>query len=211
MLKIKKFIFSPFQVNTYILYDNHLNGIIIDPAFYDDTEKKLFMSFMNDHQITPDKIIATHGHVDHIFGARFLNQTYNKPLLIHPDDQFLINDVQAFAAMFSLNAEPPEKTAPISEKDTPELGDSPINIIHVPGHSPGNIALYIKGQNILFCGDLLFHRSIGRSDLPGGNQATLINSIKNKIFSLPDETIVYSGHGDETTVKEEKNLNPFTG
>ncbi len=209
MLKIKRFIFSPFQVNSYIIYDNHSKGIIIDPAFYDDTEKNTFMAFMHDNHIIPDKIIATHGHIDHIFGAKCLNQTYHKPLLVHPNDHFLIDNAQAFASMFGLKAEPPETISTITENDSIKLNDCTIEIIHVPGHSPGNIALYIKNQNILFCGDLLFHRSIGRSDLPGGNHDTLIQSIKNNMFSLPDNTIVYPGHGEETSIKEEKNSNPF--
>ncbi len=210
MLYIKSFVFSPIEENTYILYNDHKECIVIDPGCYFDDEKSTLQSFIGQMQLTPKMLLNTHCHLDHVFGNKFVAETYGLTLQLHEDEK----QVLLFAPVSGLKYNIPFDNYTgefilLKEGDTILLGEDELKVIEAPGHSPGHICFYCAKQNFLIGGDVLFQRSIGRTDLPGGDHQTLINNIRQKLFVLPDETIVYSGHGNSTTIGEEKKHNPY--
>lgn len=210
MIHIEIFMVSPFQENTYLLYDNTQKAIIFDPGFYDTTEQQKLIDFVQEKQLIIKKVINTHCHIDHIYGNAFVKKQFGVELYINQNDEFLLQMAQQQCDLFGLN--PIENTTPehyLTEKDTIKFGESELKIIHVPGHSPGSLVFYNETQKFLICGDVLFNGSIGRSDLPQGNQKLLVSSIKNKLLLLDNETIVFPGHGPHTTIGDEKKHNPF--
>lgn len=210
MISIKSFVFGPFQENTYILYDETKECIIIDPGCYDNRERNELASFIEDNKLKPVKLINTHCHLDHIFGNGFVADTYTLKLEINKQDQPVLDSYLMSAKMYGLNAAPsPQPSAYLNEGDIISFGNSTLEILFTPGHSPGSITFYNREQKVMIAGDVLFYGSIGRSDLPGGNSATLISSIKNKLFPLGDNYTVYSGHGPSTTIGFERMNNPF--
>ncbi len=208
-IKIKSFIFNPFGVNTFIVY-NENKALIIDPACYNDKEKDTIVQFLNEKKLTPEKLLCTHGHVDHIFGNNFLKHKYDIAIFAHPEDDFLIEQAVSFANMFGLETEKqPLPDRHLTDGDRLEFAGIDFQVLHIPGHSPGGIAFYARQIESVFAGDVLFKTSIGRTDLPRGNMNVLLENIKQKLFTLPDNTVVYPGHGETTTIKFEKNTNPF--
>ncbi len=210
MISIHSFVFGPFQENTYILFDETKQCIIIDPGCYDTAERTKLSAFIEDNQLKPVKLINTHCHIDHVFGNGYVADTYNLKLEIHELDQKVLDYYLATANMYNLNAEPsPQPSVYLKEGDTIAIGNSTLEILLTPGHSPGSITFYNTEQKFMIAGDVLFYGSIGRSDLPGGNFETLISSIKNKLFPLGDDYKVYSGHGQATNIGFERKNNPF--
>jgi len=210
MIKIKTFVFNPFQENTFVVSEDSGECLIIDPGCYSQHEKNQLIDFIESENLKPVKVINTHCHVDHILGNAFTKEHFSIPLVIHKLERPLLNHTVEQGLFYGLDVDKsPDPDEYIDEGDSIGLGDSFMQIIHVPGHSPGGIALYDKHQQILFSGDILFKGSIGRSDLPGGNYDTLIDGIKRKLLVLDPDTIVYPGHGPHTTIGDEKNLNPF--
>lgn len=210
MIKVEKFVVGPLGENSYILSDESGECIFIDPGFYYKEEYEEIIDYISENKLKPINISNTHCHFDHIMGVEFIREKYNIPFQAHKADEFLIdrsvNQAKAFGfemkQVTSLNNF-------IDEDDTIKLGDTELKIYHVPGHSPGHVVFYHEESKILVAGDVLFYGSIGRTDLPGGNYQTLISGIKEKLFILPDDTKVYSGHGPETTIGFEKENNPF--
>ncbi len=210
MISIKTFVFGPFQENTYLLFDETKECVIIDPGCYDSRERSELAGFIEDNKLKPVKLINTHCHLDHIFGNGFVSDKYNLKLEINKLDQPVLDAYMSTAAMYSLNAEPsPEPSVYLIEGDKITFGNEVLEILLTPGHSPGSITFYSRGQQLMIAGDVLFQGSIGRSDLPGGDFKTLISSIKNKLFPLGDSYKVYSGHGPSTTIGFERKNNPF--
>lgn len=210
MIQVKKFTFNPVQENTYVLYDETGECIIVDAGCYFDYEQEELTGFIASKKLKPVKLVNTHCHFDHIFGISFCRAQYNIPFLAHAEDLFLVEGIVASADRFGIPAEPVD--APdefIEEGDVIEFGNSKLELIHVPGHAPGSLVIYCKEQNFLLAGDVLFYGSIGRTDLPRGNFEQLVSNIHSKLFVLPDETLVYSGHGPETSIGFEKKSNPF--
>lgn len=210
MLQIKSFVFSPIQENTYLLYNEYNDCIIIDPGCYFEEERDVLKSFVDKNQLQPKWLLNTHCHLDHVFGNKFVAETYNLTLHLHEKEK----QVLAFAPTSGLMYNMPfdnynGQFLLLKQNDTIKMGTDELNVIEAPGHSPGSICFYCAAQNFVIGGDVLFQRSIGRTDLPGGNSQTLLNSIRHKLFVLPDETIVYNGHGPTTTIGEEKKYNPF--
>lgn len=210
-MKFKTFIFNPFQENTYVLYDETNSCVVVDAGNIYPNENKMLDDFFTDNNLTPTHLINTHNHLDHIFGTRYLSDTYNMKLASHPDDLFWIDSFLTTAQTYGM---PVEKDAPtpeimLNDGDVFTFGNTSLKIIHLPGHSPGGIAFYNEKQNLLFAGDSLFYGSIGRTDLPGGDYNSLINAIKEKLFVLPNDTKVLCGHGNSTTIGYEKENNPF--
>ncbi len=210
MISIEKFVFNDFQVNTFILSDETKECLIIDPGCFTLEEKAQLLDYCNKNKLKPEKIVNTHCHVDHVLGNAFVINSYNIPAAAHKDDQYLLDGVVEYGQVFGFTVEdPPGINEYLEDNSLVEFGKSQLNVLHVPGHSRGSIALYSPDQKFIIAGDVLFYGSIGRTDLPGGDYDTLINSIKTKILTLPENVIVYPGHGPSTTVKAEINTNPF--
>lgn len=212
MLHIQSFIFSPIQENTYILYNEFKQCIIIDPGCYFDTEKEILKNFITQNKLTPVMLLNTHCHLDHVFGNKFIAESYGLTLQLHEKEIKVLSYAPTSGLMYNMPFDNYTGAfIELKEGDTILLGDDKLEILETPGHSPGSICFYCRKQNFVIGGDVLFQRSIGRTDLPGGDHQTLLNSIRKKLFVLPDETIVYNGHGSSTTVGEEKKYNPFVG
>jgi glyoxylase-like metal-dependent hydrolase (beta-lactamase superfamily II) len=202
---IKKLEVGPIMANCFILgCDQTLEAAVIDPG---DDADRILMTLARE-KLTVKYLINTHGHFDHVGANRRMKEVTGAELAIHPDDVPMLAQLARSAASFGLSAEnSPEPDLLLNEGDTVSFGNITLKVIHTPGHSRGGICLYTPGH--LFAGDTLFAGSIGRTDLPGGDYDTLIASIKQKLLNLPDDTRVYTGHGPETTIANEKRMNPF--
>ena len=210
MLKLKSFVFSPIQENTYLLYNEFNDCMIIDPGCYFSEEKDELKDFITQSNFKPQMLLNTHCHLDHVFGNKFVAETWGLTLNLHEKEKKLLDYAPTSGLMYNM---PFDNYAGdyiyLKEGDIITLGEDELAVIEAPGHSPGHICFYCAKQNFIISGDVLFNRSIGRTDLPGGNHQTLLKNIREKLFVLPDETVVYSGHGPETTIGEEKKYNPF--
>ena len=210
-MKYKTFIFSPFQENTYVLYDKTGECIVIDPGNFSSEENSQLDSFFKDNNLKLVAVINTHNHLDHIFGLKYLVDTYKVDFICHENEIPWINNFKTSCINYGLdiNYDPPKPTKLIDDGDIYKFGNSELKVILVPGHSAGGVAFYNENEGLLFCGDILFQGSIGRTDLPGGNHNQLITGIQEKLLIVPDKTKVFSGHGSTTTIGEEKISNPF--
>lgn len=211
-MKVAIFQFYLFGINTYVVYDPAtLCCAVVDPGMLGPKEEKAITNFISKNNLKVTHIINTHLHLDHAVGNGFLKETYDVPVLASKADEPLGKRMQEQAMMFGINDKfkGVEITDYLNDGDVIKIGDGELQVIAVPGHSQGSVALYDKKDSFLISGDALFQRSIGRTDLPGGNYAQLIDSIKTKLLTLPGNTIVYPGHGEPTTIADEKKLNPF--
>lgn len=210
-MEIKAFQFSPFAENTYILYDKSGEAVVVDPGCYYPQEQKTLSDFLTQNNLNLKKVLYTHCHLDHTFGANYICKTYKGiEFIAHEAEQVFIESAKAHAMSFGLQMEqPPRITNFINEGDLITFGNTTLHVICVPGHSPGGLCFYNKEQGDLLPGDILFQGSIGRSDLPGGNHAQLIDGIKKKLLCLPENVVVYPGHGEYTTIGNEKASNPY--
>lgn len=211
MLSVKSFCFNPFQENTYILYNEQNECIIIDPGMYGSQEEMELDSFITANFLTPVHLINTHCHIDHILGIRYCVDKYKLPFQCHHNELPVLANGRASAAMFGIryNDDAPAPDHYIHQGDTIHLGSESLIALFTPGHSPGSLSFYSAQNGFVIAGDTLFNRSIGRTDLPGGDYLTLMNAIKTELFTLPESTVVYSGHGPQTTIGDEKKLNPY--
>lgn len=211
-MKIAIFQLQLFGVNCYIVYDpEEKKAAVIDPGIIDGREVEAMENFLKKNDLEIIAIINTHLHIDHAIANKTLSEKYGIPVMAHPQDEFLGEGMAEQARQFGLplKVEASEITRPLSDGDIIEIGSGRLEVIHVPGHSPGGIALYDRKDGFLISGDTLFEGSIGRTDLPGGNLARLLESVKKKLYTLPDDTVVYPGHGGPTTIGKEKKTNPY--
>lgn len=211
-MKIAKFGFSLFGINTYVVYDpSSKKCAIIDPGMFDSDEEDAIERFIERNSLEVVAIIDTHLHVDHAVGVQFIKRRYGVPLLAHKADEPLGERIRQQAQMFGIRERVEDVS--IDRYLTPgeiiKIGEGELKVIHVPGHSPGSVALYDEKDGFVITGDALFSGSIGRTDLPGGDMATLLRSIKEGLLELPSSTIVYPGHGPATTIGREKASNPY--
>lgn len=210
MLYLKSFCFNPFQQNTYLLYDNQGTAFIIDPGNYTSSENSLLKNFIDEKKLNLNRLLLTHAHIDHILGNKFILDTYGLLPEAHEEELFFIDRMPQSGATYGVPCDPspyPEKY--IVPGDKILLGDYEFETLFTPGHSPGSISFYNKENKLLISGDVLFKNSIGRTDLPKGDHETLLTSIKEQLFTLPDDVKVFSGHGPSTTIGYEKANNPF--
>lgn len=211
-MQIAIFQFSLFGINTYLVFDPDTKECaVIDPGMSTPEEEKAIEDFIDQKGLKLTQIINTHLHIDHVAGIPFLRRKYGAPVLAHEGDKFLGNGLAQQARMFGLNLplENIEISQYIQAGDKIKIGNGELDVISVPGHSKGSVALYDREGKYLISGDALFKGSIGRTDLPGGNYRELVESIESELLSLPDETIVFPGHGPSSTIGEEKRSNPF--
>jgi len=210
MLKIKSFEFSPIQENTYILYNEFNDCAIIDPGCYYDNEKDELLHYIKQMDLKPKMLLNTHCHLDHVFGNKFISEKFGLTLHIHENEKPVLDFAPASGLMYNLPFD--NYTGEfifLTDNEMIKLGEDELKVILTPGHSPGSLSFYCERDKFVISGDALFLRSIGRTDLPLGDHDTLIKSIRERLFSLPGETKVYSGHGPETTIGNEKAENPF--
>lgn len=210
MINVHYFAFGPFQENTYVLWDETNECIILDPGNSTASENKKLSDFISQKSLNVKRLILTHAHIDHINGNKYVFDTYGLLPEVHEDDVPFIEKHMATATMYGIPAiqSPMPKTF-IKEGDVISFGNSALQTLHTPGHSPGSISYYNLEDKFIIGGDVLFYGSIGRSDLPMGNHNTLIKSIKEKLMPLGDDMKVYSGHGMPTTIGFERMNNPF--
>ena len=210
MIKIKKFTFNPVRENTYVLFDETNDCVIIDPGMYDSEEQNEFHRFIKDNNLNPVLLLNTHCHYDHVFGNKFVFDNWGLKPQFHQGELSVLQAIPGYVPQMGLHYElSPEPEVFLAETGTVSFGNSVLELIFAPGHSPAHLCFYAREDNFLIGGDVLFYNSIGRTDLPGGNHAQLISNIKNNLFILPDDCEVYPGHGPATTIGFEKLHNPF--
>ncbi len=210
MIHIKAFTFSPISENTYVLYNDAGKAIIIDPGCYFPAEEESLQNFIKEKDLTPIYLLNTHCHLDHVFGNKWVHETYGLELYLHPNEAPMLELAPVSGERWGLPFQNYDGSLHfLNDGDKVLLDDFEIQVILAPGHSPGSICFYMPEQGDLIGGDVLFRGSIGRTDLPGGDTETLLTSIREKLWVLPDETVVYSGHGIKTTIGYEKRNNPF--
>lgn len=208
----KRFEFNAFAENTYIIYNSDKEAAIIDPGCSTPEECKSMADFIKSEGLKPLLLLNTHCHIDHILGNHFVYSEYGLAPLLHRNELFLLQKLTEIAAFYGVDATAsPEPLRFIEEHEKITLGDITLEVIYCPGHSPGGVCFYTAKEKKLWCGDVLFRESIGRTDLPGGDYDTLENNILTKLFVLPDDVEVFPGHGIPTTIGYEKRLNPFVG
>lgn len=214
MLKVKQFVFNPFGVSTFIIYDSESKtAIAIDPGMLNSAEQKEFDSYIAENNLKLTQIVNTHLHLDHCFGNNYVRDKYGIKVAAHPDDAFLGNSLVEQASRFGIRLTGNDTKAGIDielkDGDNIKVGAHTLKVLHVPGHSPGSIALYSTEGGFVIGGDVLFKGSIGRTDLQGGNLDTLLDSIHSRLMTLPDSTNVLPGHDRFTTIGAERATNPY--
>lgn len=213
MAQVLRFTFNPFQENTYIVYDETKECIIFDPGCFSSEERKELKAKIEELQLKPVRLINTHCHIDHVFGNAFVQREYELALEIHKGEVPVLEAVPMVAQMYSIPMPEPSPAAGrfIEEEEEIRFGNTILRSIFTPGHSPASLSFFCEKDRFLIAGDVLFEGSIGRTDLPGGDYNTLIAVIKEKLFPLGDDVVVYPGHGEATTIQAERLTNPFVG
>lgn len=210
MLHIKSFAFNPFSENTYIVFNENKNAFIIDPGDFSEVENNILNQFIIDNELKVQNILLTHAHIDHVLGLQKAFDKYKVPILMHELEKEILDRNPMDANRFGFFFKPFEgEISYLNENEIISVDEDEFKILHVPGHSPGHIAFYSEAQKFIISGDVLFEGSIGRTDLYKGDAQELLKSIREKLFVLADETKVYNGHGNPTTVGFEKSYNPF--
>lgn len=210
MFTITLFTFGPISENTYVLHNEAGHCIIIDPGCYFGNERRELADYISGNRLQPKYLLNTHCHFDHVFGNRFVHDTWGLEPWLHPDEQPVLQNAVRAGLIWGLSFD--DYKGPLHflrENDTIELGTDTLKVLFTPGHSPGHIVFYCAAQHFVIGGDVLFRQSVGRTDLPGQDFATLEHSIRTRMYVLPDETVVYPGHGEATTIGFEKANNQF--
>ena len=209
MTKIHLLTYNPFQQNTVVV-ESGGECLIIDPGAYTKEEQNDFLNFISDNNLKPIRLLNTHCHLDHVFSNGLIAEKFSLDLEIHEEELAMLKACPQVGQAYGIPTAPsPEPKKWLKPEDSIEIGDDKLQILFTPGHSPGSVSFYSEKNNYLIAGDVLFHESIGRTDLPGGDFNTLMLSIRDKLLTLPDDVIVYPGHGPTTTIGHERNHNPF--
>ncbi len=210
-MKIACLTFNPIQENTYIVWDETQEAVVVDAGNGSDRENAVVDNFLADHGLRPVLAVNTHGHFDHTLGVSHLTQRYGIPFALSEKDRFLLENAQTAGSLFGVKIGPMPAAIDLDLDRTPEIrfGETTLQVIHTPGHTPGHVALFEPAEGVLFTGDTLFRESIGRTDLPGGDYSWIMRSILDRLLPLGDAVRVYPGHGPETTLGHEALYNPF--
>jgi len=208
-LKIKSFEFNAFQENTFIVSDPENNAVIIDPGCYSRDEEQQLITYINEAQLKVVALLNTHAHIDHIVGNSFIKENFKVDYYLHKDDINTLNAVEQYASLYGFEGYRLSPQPDFLLEDESELvfGGIRMKVLHTPGHCPGHVVFYFQSEGIVINGDVLFNGSFGRTDLPGGNLEILKTSIIKTMFSMPDNTLVYCGHGPSTTIGKERLSN----
>lgn len=210
MLSIHSFCFNAFQENTYVLFNEQKEAIIVDPGCYLRNEQESLAEFINTNELSPLLLLNTHCHLDHVFGNTFVSEKYGLTALFHQNEQAVIDRLPQGGARWGVPCEPYKgKVQYIDQDEIIQFGQDTFKVLLTPGHSPGSVCFYHEKQDFLIGGDLIFKDGVGRTDLPGSNPLDLIKSITQQILPLPDSMTIYSGHGPATTLGREKAANPY--
>ncbi|WP_026897187.1 MBL fold metallo-hydrolase [Daejeonella oryzae] len=210
MIQVKSFTCNPYQENTYLLYDETHECVIIDPGMYSGDEQNAVLKFIAENKLKPVLLLNTHCHIDHVLGNKFIYETYGLLPQFHEGEKMVLSAVVSYAPQMGIRYEvSPLPEIYLGESGTLKFGNSELELIFAPGHSPAHLCFYSAPDQFVIGGDVLFYQSIGRTDLPGGNHAQLLKSIRENLFILPDDCKVYPGHGPSTTIGFEKENNPF--
>lgn len=210
MITINTFTYNGFQENTYVLTDETNESVIIDPGCYSTTEQTELYNFIKNNNLNPVKLLNTHCHIDHILGNNFVATKFGVELYIHQLDLPTLYATTEYGHLYGFTVDKsPEPAHFLKDGDVVKFGNSTLEVIFTPGHAPGHVVFVNHEQRFVINGDVLFRGSIGRTDLPGGNHQMLINSIKTKLFTLPNDYVIHTGHGPTTTIGYEKKYNPF--
>lgn len=209
-MKIISFTFNPFQENTYLLLNDNKECIIVDPGCYNKSEQEELEEYIQTNDLKVTHLLNTHAHIDHVFGNKWAVDTYQVKLALHKKDEGILRMAAVSAKQYGLDyTESPAPEIELIEGEYIDFGPEQLEVVFVPGHSPGHVVFIHHNSKSIIGGDVLFQRSIGRTDLPGGNHDDLIRNIQMKLFVLADDYRVYPGHGPSTTIGEEKRSNPF--
>ena len=209
-MQIKVFYFNELRVCTYLLWDDTCECVIVDCGCGNENECKRLQQFMAGHNLTPVLLLNTHGHFDHTMGNAYFSKTYNIKTHIHAADERWLVQSAEIAMNYGYKVEnPPPPAGYLEEGQVIRFGQSSLQVLHTPGHSKGSVCFYAPDDGFVLTGDLLFQGCIGRTDLPGGDEKEIIESLFKKIIPLPENTVVHPGHGPATTVREEKLQNPY--
>ncbi|MBG8554270.1 MBL fold metallo-hydrolase [Hymenobacter guriensis] len=207
---VSGFTFNAFSENTYLLHDATKECVVVDPGCYSRAEQQALQEFIAAEQLRVVLLVNTHAHIDHVLGNQFILETYKVPFLLHEADVATLRAVQTYAPSYGFaQYQPAEPTGTLAAGEPVRFGNTELEVRFAPGHAPGHVVFYHAPSQVVIGGDVLFRGSIGRTDLPGGDYATLIQSIKTELLSLPDEVTVYPGHGPATTIGAERASNPF--
>lgn len=211
MTQIEVFTFNPFQENTYVLYDETGECVVIDPGCFTERERRTLSEFITEKKLKPVRLLNTHCHVDHVFGNAYIAHKYGLGLEIHEGELPVLSAFPAVAQMYGIAPiqQSPDPVAFLEPGTALSFGNTQLEILFTPGHSPASVCFYNKRDAFVIAGDVLFEGSIGRTDLPGGNHKTLMRSITAQLLPLPDEVEVHAGHGNSTTIGRERETNPF--
>lgn len=209
-MEIASFVFSSWAENTYIIYDETLECCIVDPGCNSAAERQQLVDFIDTKNLQPVKLVNTHCHIDHVLGNKFITEKYSVELHAHQGEKIVLDNMINIARMYGVEYDPsPDIMVHLEPGEFLEFGNTQLEIYFTPGHSPASISFFHRSTKQLIAGDVLFKGSIGRTDLPGGDFNTLIKSIKEQLYPLGDDVIVYNGHGPSTTIGEERASNPF--
>lgn len=202
---IKTFVLGPMESNAYILADEHTRrAAVIDPGMGSEH----LLEALEEDRLRLDYVLNTHGHFDHVYCDGYFTSKTGARLLIHEADVFLLQRMPEYARHYGFSvADPPQPDGFLRDGDILPIGDLALRVYHTPGHSPGGVCFHVG--DVVFSGDSLLAGSVGRTDIPGGSYPELIASIRAKLLALPDATVVYTGHGPQTTIADERAYNPF--
>lgn len=211
-MKIQVFTFNPFQENTYVVSDEHGEAVIIDPGCHTPDEERELSAYIADHGLTAKYLLNTHCHIDHVLGNAYIKRKFGLDLWAHPLEIPQLASVPTYAPVYGFpQYESTTIDHQLNEGDVIKIGRHELKVLFVPGHAPGHVVFYHQQEGWMIGGDVLFRGSIGRTDLPGGDHQQLLEAIRKRLFPLPDDTVVWPGHGPETTLGFEKVHNPFVG